>query len=233
MTGFSRKAVLTTATLLIALGAAAEVVEVNLKLPMRPKLKLEGGEQVAIAPFILAGSAEDDRGNREARVDLQAEFQRFLSKQFAKETKSSVILLSDVRLPGADMKALESDPGFWRDISRRTGADLIVSGVIDFDIEDKVGYRTEEFISPVDGRTYYRQVLIETTGFVFDIVLAVFDGETGEKLVEENFRDFKEFAQRDYDEILGLFENLRSLETQLLSIFVAQERSATRFLFTE
>ena len=215
----------------MTVGLAADVIEVNLTLPVRPRLKLEGAEQIAVAPFVVASSAEDDRGDRAAKIDLQAEFQRFLSKQFAKETKSSVILINDARLPGSDMRALEADPGFWRDLSRRTGADLIISGVIDFDIEDKVGYRTEEFISPVDGRTYYRQVLVETTGFVFDIVLAVFDGETGEKLVEENFRDFKEYAQRDYDEILGLFENLRSLESQILSIFVAQERSATRFLF--
>ena len=39
--------------------------------------------------------------------------------------------------------------------------------------------------------------------------------------------------QRNYDEILGLFENLRSLETQLVGIFVAQESSATRYVFTE
>ena len=52
-------------------------------------------------------------------------------------------------------------------------------------------------------------------------------------MIEENFRDFKEFDQRNYDEILGLFENLRSLETQLVGIFVSQETSAARYVFTE
>ena len=61
----------------------------------------------------------------------------------------------------------------------------------------------------------------------------LFKVETGEKVLEENFRDFKEFDQRNYDELLGLFENLRSLETQLVGIFVPQETSATRFVFTE
>ena len=32
---------------------------------------------------------------------------------------------------------------------------------------------------------------------------------------------------------LGLFENLRSLESQLVGIFVAQETSAARYVFTE
>ena len=88
-------------------------------------------------------------------------------------------------------------------------------------------------MSPQDGRTYYRQVLTETTGFVFDIDIVVFNADTGEKVLEDNFRDFKEFDQRNYDEILGLFENLRSLETQLVGIFVPQETSATRYVFTE
>src|SRR5207253_6962300 len=114
------------------------------------------------------------------------------------------------------------------DLGNKTGADYIVSGLIDSDINDKSGYKTEESTSPADGRTYYRQVLIETTGFVFDIDIVVFDADTGEKVVEENFRDFKEFDQRNYDEILGLFENLRSLETQLVGIFVSQETSASR-----
>ena len=104
--------------------------------------------------------------------------------------------------------------------------------MVDFDINDKSGYRTEEFTSPVDGRTFYRQVLVESTGFVFDIDLAVFNADTGEKVLEESFRDFKEFDQRHYDEILGLFENLRALETQLVGIFVSQETSATRYVFS-
>ena len=46
----------------------------------------------------------------------------------------------------------------------------MLSGSIDFDVEDKAGYKTEEYTSPVDGRTYYRQVLVESTGFVFNRV---------------------------------------------------------------
>jgi len=68
---------------------------------------------------------------------------------------------------------------------------------------------------------------------VFDIDIAVFNADTGEKVIEDNFRDFKEFDQRNYDEILGLFENLRAMETQLVGIFVPQETSATRYVFTE
>lgn len=211
---------------------SAGVVEVNLKLPLKPRLAITGEEKVAVAPFIINTAQEEGRSDRAAKVDVQAEFSRYLRKQLTKSTKLDVVDAGTVALPANEMNELEENRDFWRDVAARTGADFVLSGVIDFDVEDKAGYRTDEYISPVDGRTYYRQVLVESTGFVFDIVIAIFDGDTGEKLIEENFRDFKQFDQRNYDELLGLFENLRSLETQLLSIFVSQETAATRFVFT-
>ena len=216
----------------VPLAALAGVIEVKMKLPVKPKLQITGDEKIAIAPFIIAANGEK-KNDRAAKVDVQAEFGRYLKKQLTKSTKLRLIDSPQTKLPGADMKALEANRDYWKELGSKTGADFIVSGVVDFDINDKSGYKTEEYVSPADGRTFYRQVLVESTGFVFDIDIAVFNADTGEKVVEENFRDFKEFDQRNYDEILGLFENLRSLETQLVGIFVSQETSATRYVFTD
>lgn len=208
------------------------VEEVTLKLPVRPRLAITGDQKLAVAPFVLVTTDQDARKDRGAKVDVQSEFSRYLRKEIAKSTDVKVVAVGPTRLPGTSMKELEANRDYWRELAAANGADYVLSGIIDFDVEDKAGYRTEEYISPLDGRTYYRQVMVESTGFVFDIVVAIFDGDTGEKLIEENFRDFKQFDQRNYDEILGLFENLRSLETQLLGIFASQETTATRFLFT-
>ena len=217
---------------LFPLALSAGVIEVKLKLPVKPKLSISGDEKVAIAPFVIANNGEK-KNDRASKVDVQSEFQRYLKKQMAKSTKLTLVDTPSTRLPGVDMKALEANRDYWKDLGRRTGADYIVSGILDFDVNDKSGYRTEEYVSPADGKTYYRQVLVETTGFVFDIDIAVFNADTGEKVIEENFRDFKEFDQRNYDEILGLFENLRSMEQQLVGIFVPSETSASRYVFTE
>jgi hypothetical protein len=216
----------------LPLSAAAGVTEVKLKLPLKPKLQIAGDEKVAIAQFVIANNGEK-KNDRASKVDIQSEFQRYLRKQLGKSTKLKLVDVPATRLPGIDMKTLEANRDFWKELGAKTGADYILSGILEFDINDKSGYRTEEFVSPADGRTYYRQALVETTGFVFDIDIAVFNADTGEKVLEDNFRDFKEFDQRNYDEILGLFENLRSLETQLIGIFVPQETSATRYVFTE
>ena len=220
------------AALYIPLAAMAGVLEVKLKLPLKPKLQIAGDEKIAIAPFIIASKGEK-KSDRAAKVDVQAEFGRYLKKQLTKSTKLRIIEAPQSKLPGGDIKALEANRDFWKALGSKTGADYIVTGIVDFDINDKSGYRTEEYVSPADGRTFYRQVLVESTGFVFDIDIVVFNADTGEKVVEENFRDFKEFDQRNYDEILGLFENLRALETQLVGIFVSQETSATRYVFTD
>ncbi|HEV2718927.1 MAG TPA: hypothetical protein VG323_02825 [Thermoanaerobaculia bacterium] len=217
---------------LFPLAAAAGVQEVKLKLPLKPKLAITGDEKIAIAPFVIANNGEK-KNDRASKVDVQGEFQRYLRKQLVKTTKLRIVDMPPTRLPGTDMKTLEADRDFWKSLGQKTGADYIISGVLDFDINDKSGYKTEEFVSPADGHTYYRQVMIDTTGFVFDIDIAVFNADTGEKVLEDNFRDFKEFDQRNYDEILGLFENLRSLEGQLVGIFVPQETSAARYVFTE
>jgi len=212
--------------------ASAGVTEVKLKLPTKPKLQINGDEKIAIAPFVIVANQEK-RNDRAAKVDVQKEFQRYLKKQLGKSTKLHLVDAPQTRLPGTTMKALEADRDYWKQLGAKSGADYIISGIIDFDVNDKSGYKSEEYVSPGDGRTYYRQVLIETTGFVFDIDIAVFNADSGEKVLEDNFRDFKEFDQRNYDEILGLFENLRALETQLVGMFVPQETSASRYVFTE
>jgi uncharacterized protein YunC (DUF1805 family) len=212
--------------------ASAGVTEVKMKLPTKPKLQINGDEKIAIAPFVIVANQEK-KSDRAAKVDVQKEFQRYLRKQLGKSTKLHLVDAPQTRLPGTDMKALEANRDYWKQLGLKSGADYIISGIIDFDVNDKSGYKSEEYVSPADGRTYYRQVLIESTGFVFDIDIAVFNADSGEKVLEDNFRDFKEFDQRNYDELLGLFENLRSLETQLVGMFVPQETSATRYVFTE
>jgi TolB-like protein len=224
-----------TVALVLSLPLAAapsDVMEVKLKLPVKPKLQITGDERIAIAPFVIAAKGEK-KNDRATKVDVQSEFNRYLKKQLAKTTKLRVVDVGQTRLPGTDIKSLQAARDYWKELGARTGADYVVSGIVDFDINDKAGYKTEEYVSPADGRTYHRQVLVESTGFVFDIDVAIFNPDTGEMILEENFRDFKEFDQRNYDEILGLFENLRALETQLVGIFVAQETSGTRYVFTE
>ena len=63
------------------------------------------------------------------------------------------------------------------------------------------------------------------------MTLVAFDGRTGAKLFQETFKDQKEKNRRVADEMVGLFENLFSLENQMLGLFVVREREANRYVF--
>jgi hypothetical protein len=222
------------AMLLVPLPVRAGVSQVRLKLPLKPRLPLRGNEKIALAPFLLVSDAERAKDKRLANVDLQGEFHRFLKKQIEKKTRFEVVEAPpDLKLPTQNLSELGRSTEFWRSVGATTGAEIVVSGSLEFKVEDRSGYKTEEYVSPINGQTYYRQVYVEQTGFLFDIVFLVFDGHSGEKILQDEFKDFRQTGGRRSDELQGLFENLFSLENQILNLFVAREREADRYIFTD
>lgn len=218
--------------LLGAASASASSVEVRLKLPVRARLDLGRHESVATLPFLVV-SREGEGQLADRSVDVQEEFDRYLVKILRRDTDLRIVESGPVDFPTYDIDALASDSDFWRAVAERTGADLVLCGSLDFDIQDRSGYRTEEYSSPFDGRTYYRQVLVENTGFEFDIVLQVFDGDSGKLLFSDNFKDFRQLDQGDADPIEGMFANLYALEDRISGIFAQRRIEARRTIYTD
>ena len=205
-----------------------------MKLPLKPRIPLKGNERVAIAPFLIVASADKPKDKADlATIDLQAEFHRYIVQRLKKKTKLQVIDLgTEVTLPSRELVALSRANDFWRSVGQKSSADIVVSGSLEFKVEDSAGYKTEEYVSPITGQTAFRQIYVERTGFLFDIVFLVFDGKTGDKILQDEFKDFRERNRRRTDEMLGLFDNLFSLEDQILNMFVPRERAVERYLFT-
>ena len=230
-----RRGLAWTAVLLLAAAAGcSSVQQVRLRLPLKPRLPLRGNEKVVLAPFMIVTEADKVRDKRLANVDIQGEFHRFLKRQIEKKTKLEVVEApADLKLPTQNLTELGRSVEFWRALGATTGGEVLVSGSLEFRVEDRSGYKTEEYVSPINGQTYYRQVYVEQSGFLFDIVFMVFDGHSGEKLLQDEFKDFRQTGSANRsDELQGLFENLFSLENQILNLFVAREREADRYLFS-
>lgn len=213
------------------LSTPVAAIEVKLELPVRAKVNLEGKETIAFAPFIVL-SKEGEDNSRLRNLDVQREFERYVSKLIKRESDLELIEVRSVDYPSFDLALLEKNSDFWRALGERLGADLVLSGSLDFDIQDRTGYRSEEYVSPFDGQTYYRQVLVEETGFDYDIVMQVYDGKTGELLHSDNFKDFKKFEGERADPLKGMFENLYSLEDRIVGVFAQRKVEAVRTLFT-
>jgi hypothetical protein len=223
-----RLAALALVAVLVAPLAAA--VEVRLMLPQRARLDLEGRKTIAIAPFLIVTQEGEDR-LRGRNIDVQAEFDRYLTRTLRRETDLKVLDAPTVEYPTYDLAQLGREQQFWQAVGERTQADLLLAGGLDFDIRDRSGYRTEEYTSPYNGRRYYRQVLVEQTGFEYDILLQVYDGRTGQLLYTDNFKDFQSFESGSADPLRGMFENLYSLEGRIVGVFAQKEVEATRVLF--
>lgn len=218
---------------LVPAAALAGVREVEISLPVRPKLLLTGHERVYLGPFIRE-SPKVDEPQQKLGFDVAQEFERYLRRLLRRESKLQLLPpVEGLRPPAGDALSLARASQFWRELGSQTGADLIVAGSVDFQVQDRSGYKTEEYVSPIDGRTYYRQVLVEQTGFLYDILLQVYDARTGALLLEQPLKDFQERADRSFDEFTGMFSNLYALENQLIGIFVPRTVKSKRILFTE
>jgi hypothetical protein len=214
--------------------ASAASVEVKLQLPQRARLNLQGRNSVAVAPFLVVTQEEEGADRLQGRdIDVQKEFERYLLKILRRETELKIIEPGPVDYPVYDFTQLAKQQDFWRALGERTQADLILAGGLDFDIQDRSGYQMQEYVSPFNGRTYYRQVLVEQTGFDYDILMQVYDGKTGDLLYQDNFKDFQSFEGEGTDPLAGMFENLLSLEDRILNVFTQKEVEATRLLFTQ
>ena len=221
---------------LLALAATPPVIaastEVKLTLPVRARLDLAGRKTIAPAPFIMV--SREGEGRIPGRdIDVQGEFERYLFKLVRRETDLKIVEVGALSYPTYDLDMLGRDQDFWRALGERTQADLILAGSLDFDIQDRSGYRREEYVSPFDGQVYQRQVLVEETGFEYDIVMQVYDGQTGEQLYSDNFKDFKQYEGESADPLVGMFQNLYSLEDRIVGIFSQKQVEATRILFSD
>lgn len=216
---------------LVSSSAAMAQIPVKLQLPQRARLDLRDKETIAIAPFLVVAQEESDSAKSRS-LDVEKEFERYLTKVLRRETDLKIVEGGgNIEYPSFDLDQLSAERDLWKGVGERLQADLIVMGSLDFDVQDRSGYRTQEFTSPFDGRTYYRQVLVEQTGFEYDILMLVFDGATGELLHRDNFKDFQSFASESTDPFQGMFENLLSLEDRIVGVFTQKEVEATRVLF--
>ena len=214
----------------VAAAGWATTREVVLSLPLRSKLQLSGHERLYIGPFVR--EVRGDEAPAQLKFDVAAESERFLRKLLRKESKLVILpQLEGVRVPTTDPLELATLADFWRELGMRVNADYVVAGSIEFTVQDTTQPKMESYESPIDGRTYYRQVMVEQTGFSYDILLNIFDARSGALLLQESFKDTQEREEKAFDELTGMFANLYALENKLAGVFVPRTVKSKRFLF--
>ncbi|HSN55988.1 MAG TPA: hypothetical protein VLT32_15045 [Candidatus Sulfomarinibacteraceae bacterium] len=228
----ARTAAATLALVLAPALAVAGAREIQVGLQVRPELDVGSRAKVYVGAILL----EPRQGGGTTMADIQAirEFQDYIRDLLRRQTRLRVQpQLEGIEPPTLDLGRLVEIPEFWRDVAERSGADYVIAASVDVKVLDREGYTTEEYVSPADGKTYFRQILVEETGFAYDILLVVVDGRTGDVLFRDQITDFKERDERRLDQYDDMFDDLYTLENRLLGIFVPRVVLAKRYLFTD
>lgn len=212
-------------SLLTLPSVAAAGEPVRIELPVPAELDVAGYNSLAVVPFALVFS----EGNSPDLPDAQRQLSRYLRRTLDRGTELRARTL-DVELPTTDLAMLERDTLFWQAVGELAGTDLILAGAIDFDVQDRSGYVTREFVSERDSRTYFAQELVERSGVELDLLVWVIDARSGRVLHSDNLRDFRTFDGESVDPLTGLFANLANLEDRLLGLFATRTVSAERLL---
>ncbi len=219
-------------SVLVASVVVAAAAEIRMELRVEPLLDLDGTERVFVGPVML----EPSGGEPAHSVDLVAarEFSDHVKMLIKRRTRLNLVGEDlDLQPPAESLSELLEDPQFWIDIGTETGAEYVVAASLDVEVLDREGYTTEKYVSPQDGKTYFRQVLVEETGFDYDILLAVVDADTGEVVHQDLVSDFKERSKRKLSAYQDMFDDLYHLENRLLGIFVPRSVQAKRFLYRD
>lgn len=225
-----------TVELLVALMVVAAVGnagsrEVRIALHLKPELPIDGTENVYVGPILI----ESREGENIQSVDLTAarEFEIYLRKILRRDARMHLLPeRGDFDPTTNNLAVLLEDAGFWTGIREQNQADLIVAAAIDVKVLDRAGYTTEEYVSPQDGKTYFRQVMIEETGFSYDILLVVVEALTGDVLHREQITDFQPKNERKLEEYTDMFTDLYQLQNRLVGIFVPRAVQVKRALYS-
>jgi len=225
-----------TELLLILIGVAAVCGagsrEIRIALHLDPELPLDGTENVFVGPIMI----EPREGENIQSVDLTAarEFEIFLRKILRRDAQLHLIpKREDLTPPRGNLGALLLDTDFWKAIRAEYAADYVVAASIDVKVLDRAGYTTEEYVSPQDGKTYFRQVMVEETGFSYDILLVVVEAETAKVLHREQITDFQPKNERKLEEYTDMFTDLYTLQNRLVGIFVPRAVQVKRALYSD
>ena len=110
---------------------------------------------------------------------------------------------------------------------------LVLSGEVRFETENRSGFVSEDYVSPVTGQRVRRTRFAEQEAFDLMLRVFFFAGETGELSYEDTYNE-EALIEGDGVDHLQLFHVLMGrLEPEILGILKSRRRQEIRYLFTD
>jgi hypothetical protein len=210
--------------LAVATPVLAGSVQVPIGLPLPSRMDTTGIRTILVTHYI-----EGDHPH----LELSQEMVDLLRRTLERETNFRILAVEPPHLPEQTVEDLLRNAEYWRTIARRYGADLVLSGEVLFDIENRSGFVAEDYISPVTGQRIRRTRYAEQEAFKLGLQLFFFLGETGELAYRDRFGEEALIEGDGVDHLQMFYAMMNRVEPEFLGILKPSMRRETRYLFTE
>lgn len=217
-------------TLLFFLGALPVEVtpvgstKVTIHLPIPQKIDLEGIQKVLVTDFFVE--------REDPTLDLGAELTEFLRRELRKHTSLQILDLDPPHLPEQAPEELLKNEAFWKELARTHGADLIISGGVEFNVLDRSGFVQETGISPTTGQRVRTTRFREREAYRLALDLFFIRGLTGGTLYENQFTEELLLDGKTSDHLGVLFNMMDRIRPEVLSVVAPAKRTEERVLLS-
>jgi hypothetical protein len=199
--------------------AAENVAEKEKKNEEEKEKKKEEEKQLAAAPKKI-----------EPALDVQAEMIKYFATELGRKFKGQVRLEARP-LPSAE---LIHKPEYWQSLSPDSRASLIFTGQASFkeEIRKAILYRSDLYRADQSEEDLFgpEKKLASRHVFTLELNLALIKPETGEVLLERNFKETKITPDLKYPARFALYELLQRVKLILFRQIFGEERPQERYL---
>ena len=205
--------------------ASAGVVRVTISAPMPARIDMSGIHKILVTRLLVDQELPG--------VDLNKETVGLMRRGMRKKTRLDVLDVEPPPLPEQPLRELLANSGFWRRLAETHGADMVISGKVSFESQDRSGFVTQDEISPVTGQRVRRTRFVDREGFTLGLTLFFLDGATGRLLYEDQFTGENTLTGHGTDRLSVLYTLFEQFEDDILGIVVPRPKLAQRFIFKD
>lgn len=197
--------------------------KVDILVPLPPKLDVTGIDTILVASFLT---------DETEYLDINREIVRFLRGEFRQETSLDVLdVTPPPAVPEQRLEDLVENHEFWRYLGREHGADMIVSGRIDFDRRDISGFQNVDTISSVTGQKVRSTQFVEQEEFSYIMTVLFIDGKSGELLYRDEIKRKIQYQGLANDTLAAFFNMSEMIASDILSVVSSRRRLEQRTIF--
>ena len=200
-----------------------DVVAVTVSLPLPPRMKVDGAKTFLVASFLV---------NDSNLVNVNREIVRFVRAEIRKHTAFEVLDINPPpAVPEQTLEDMSKNAEFFRHLGREYGADVVMSGAMNYSKRDASGFEDIDLVSETTGQKVKMTRFVEQEEFTFELDALYFEGSSGALLFKDRMKRQAIFRGTANDPISAFYELGNGIAGDVLSVVAARSLPATRLLF--